>query len=47
MYLNNNNLYKMKKHTILISFVLACFFVGNFNLQAQDKVFKNLKKLPL
>ena len=35
---------KMKKRSILISFVLAYFFVGNFNLQAQDKTLQELEE---
>jgi putative CocE/NonD family hydrolase len=37
----------MKKRTILISFVLACFFVYNFNLQAQDKIFQELEEIAI
>ena len=37
----------MKKRTILISFVLACFFVNNFNLQAQDKIFQELEEIAI
>ena len=42
---NNSN--KMKKHTILISFILAYFFIGNFNLQAQDKTFQELAEIAI
>ena len=37
----------MKKRTILISFVLACSFIHNFNLQAQDKIFQELEEIAI
>ena len=37
----------MKKLTILISFVLACSFIHNFNLQAQDKIFQELEEIAI
>ena len=38
---------KMKKRSILISFVLAYFFVGEFNLQAQDNTLQELEELAI
>ena len=37
----------MKKHTILISLVLACFFIDNFDLHAQEKVFQELEEIAI
>ena len=37
----------MKKHIILISLVLACFFIDNFNLYAQDKVLQELEEFAI
>jgi len=37
----------MKKRSILISFVLAYFFVGDFNLHAQDKIFQELEEIAI
>ena len=37
----------MKKHSILISFVLAYVFVGNFNLHAQDKILQELEEIAI
>ncbi|WP_231367607.1 CocE/NonD family hydrolase [Gillisia sp. JM1] len=42
---NNSN--KMKKRTILISFVLAYFLVVNFNLYAQDKILQELEEIAI
>ena len=38
---------KMKKHSILVSLVFVCFVVGNFNLQAQDEVLKELAEIAI
>jgi len=37
----------MKKHTILISLVLAFFFIDNFDLHAQEKVFQELEEIAI
>ena len=37
----------MKKHTILISFVLAYFFASNFNLHAQDNTLQELEEIAI
>ena len=37
----------MKKHIILISLVLVCFFIDNFNLYAQDKVLQELEEFAI
>jgi putative CocE/NonD family hydrolase len=37
----------MKKRSILISFVLAYVFVGNFNLHAQDKILQELGEIAI
>jgi putative CocE/NonD family hydrolase len=37
----------MKKRSILISFVLAYVFVGNFNLHAQDKILQELEEIAI
>ena len=37
----------MKKHSILVSLVFVCFVVGNFNLQAQDEVLKELAEIAI
>ena len=37
----------MKKRSILISFVLAYVFVGNFNLHAQDKILQELEEVAI
>ena len=37
----------MKKSTIFISFMLAYFFVGSFDLHAQDKVLQELEELAI
>jgi putative CocE/NonD family hydrolase len=37
----------MKKRSILISFVLAYFFVGDFNLHAQDKILQELEEIAI
>jgi len=47
MYLNNNNLYKMKHLAIIISFVFACFLASTFGLQAQDNIFQELEEIAI
>jgi len=37
----------MKKHTIIIQFVLAYFFISNFNLQAQNTVLQELEEIAI
>ncbi|WP_027124870.1 CocE/NonD family hydrolase [Gelidibacter mesophilus] len=37
----------MKKHSILITFVLVCFFVNSFNLQAQEDIFQELEEIAI
>jgi putative CocE/NonD family hydrolase len=37
----------MKKRTFLISFLLAYFFVSNFNLHAQDKILQELEEIAI
>jgi len=37
----------MKKQTILISFVLAYFFVSNFTLSAQDQILQELEEIAI
>lgn len=37
----------MKKYTFLISFVIAYFFLNNFNLYAQDNVLKELDEIAI
>lgn len=37
----------MKKHSILISFVLVYFFTSNLYLQAQDKILEELEKIAI
>ena len=47
MYLNNNNLYKMKHLAIIISFVFACFLGSTFGLQAQDNILQELEEIAI
>jgi len=37
----------MRKRTILISFILAYFFAGDLNLQAQDKILQELQDIAI
>jgi putative CocE/NonD family hydrolase len=46
-YFKIKNSNKIKKYTVIISFLLAYFFVSNFSLQAQDNTFVELEEIAI